>query len=343
MKIHLLGDSIVKSYGDDVWNFIGGWGDHIGAFLTEDVEVFNYAMGGRSTRSFLNEGRFEENGCFTTKDAPVGLGAALPRIGEGDYVFLQFGHNDDNSKDSRTLVERQVPLGNPDKQGIYPVVEPVEAMKVDTDASLTVHYDKYYPCDCGATYKGFLKYYIDRIRAKGAYPVLVTSVVRIYFEGNTIQPVPGHHGGKDAYHEYPYVEAVKQLGKELSVPVLDLFAATKAMQEMLGREDATYMQSIKDYEGNTIGEVNYGRPAKWPEEYNRRRAEHDFMAVDETHQNRIGSFVFAGLLAELMSEQHILQDKVLTAPTKQVPVPDKLIPRMKDIAAQFNKITIFTD
>ena len=31
--LHLLGDSLVKAYGNDIDNFIGGWGDHLGSFF----------------------------------------------------------------------------------------------------------------------------------------------------------------------------------------------------------------------------------------------------------------------------------------------------------------------
>ena len=264
-----------------------------------------------------------------------------PSLYEITNKTVQFGHNDDDSKDAATRVDRQVPLGEADGQGIYPAVEPIEAMRISSQELSATYRDSFYPYDSGATYKGFLKYYIKQIRQKGAYPILVTSAVRLTFHGKVICPEPGHHGGKGRYHDFPYVEAVRQLGREEQVPVLDLFAASKKMQEMLGPEDATYMQSIKDAQGNTIGEVNYNRPEKWPEEYNRRRAERDFGSVDNTHQNRIGSFVFAALLIELMHEQHILEDKLRQVPTKQVPIPEKLLPRKKDIAAMFHYVKLF--
>ena len=369
MNIHLLGDSIVKSYGDDKNNFIGGWGDHIASFLSDDVKVYNYAIGGRSTRSFLNEGRFANIGVFGIDVTEGRLGPALPRIEAGDYVFIQFGHNDDASKDRLTMVDRQVPLGEPDEKGIYPVVVPTPDMKVPStqypagypeclyedglskaevlaniekmNGQLDTYADTYYPYDCGATYKGFLKYYIDIIRAKKATPILVTSAVRLTFVGDVIMPEPGHHGGKDAYHEFPYIEAVRQLGKEEGVEVLDLFSYSKKVQEMLGAEDSSYTHSIRDYDGLTIGEVPLGRPANWPEEYNDRRATGNFGSVDNTHQNRIGSFIFAALLAEMMHEQGILSDKLLLVPTKQVPIPEKILPRKTEIAAMFKHVAIW--
>ncbi|MBQ2934732.1 MAG: hypothetical protein IJD96_00680 [Lachnospiraceae bacterium] len=58
MNIHLLGDSIVKSYGDDEWNFIGGWGDHFKAFLAQKMYrkdlVLRYRGFNRETMYFCS-------------------------------------------------------------------------------------------------------------------------------------------------------------------------------------------------------------------------------------------------------------------------------------------------
>ena len=112
ITIHALGDSLVTAYGDDESNFIGGWGDHLWSFFDPDyVHVNVYAQGGRSSRSFLNEGRFVDNGNFTESDFPYNTGPAYNRIKAGDYVLMQFGHNDDNTKEKFTYVDRMTPLG----------------------------------------------------------------------------------------------------------------------------------------------------------------------------------------------------------------------------------------
>ena len=54
-KIFLAGDSTVKTYKDA--QFIGGWGQFLDLFL-DDLEVINCANGGRSSRSVINEGRY---------------------------------------------------------------------------------------------------------------------------------------------------------------------------------------------------------------------------------------------------------------------------------------------
>ena len=52
-------------------------------YFTEEVVVDNHAMNGRSSLSFINEGRWD---------------IVLSKIHKGDYVFIQFGHNDEKPR-----------------------------------------------------------------------------------------------------------------------------------------------------------------------------------------------------------------------------------------------------
>ncbi|MFE5912567.1 rhamnogalacturonan acetylesterase [Streptomyces wedmorensis] len=61
-----------------------GWGMALPFFLHRGIEVANHAVNGRSTKSFLDEGRLE----------PI-LAAACP----GDLLLIQFGHNDEKAAD----------------------------------------------------------------------------------------------------------------------------------------------------------------------------------------------------------------------------------------------------
>ena len=109
MNIYLAGDSIVQNYTEE--EFIAGWGQFLPRFFKPDVNVFNYAKGGRSSRLFINEGRFEE----------------IDRhIQSGDYLFIEFCHNDDDSKDYKSMFNRQTPLGVPDESGRFPVIAGVK-------------------------------------------------------------------------------------------------------------------------------------------------------------------------------------------------------------------------
>ena len=67
-----------------------GWGEKIGFYFKENVLISNHARNGRSTRTFLSEGRWQ---------------AIMDSVKPGDYVFIQFGHNDQ----SRHKVDRYTP------------------------------------------------------------------------------------------------------------------------------------------------------------------------------------------------------------------------------------------
>ena len=120
MKIHLLRDSLVQTRQPDHGKFYRGWGDMLSAFLSTNVKVVNPSFGGRSSRSFLNEGRFYDNGQFTAEMQPLGIGPSLEKIEKGDYVFIQFMCNDDDSGSVKYRPAKQVCLGNVDEKGIFP-------------------------------------------------------------------------------------------------------------------------------------------------------------------------------------------------------------------------------
>lgn len=361
ITVHALGDSLVKAYGEDEDNFIGGWGDHLWSFFdTDKVQVKVYAQGGRSSRSFLNEGRFIDNGNFSADAFPY-LGPACSHIKKGDYVLIQFGHNDDDSKDMRTYPDRMVPLGTPDEKGVYPAIVPTEAMKESTDslppeyrsllekegtppqtietymknAAAALHgYGKtYWSYGCGATYKGYLKFYIDQIRELGAVPVIVTAAARQYFENGKIIPVLGHHGNRDAFGSFPYIRAARQIAQEEQAVILDLFAKSCELFECLGEEHSRSLQSIKDENGVIIGEARNGRPQKWVASYDAYWENSAFSDVDNTHQNRLGSYLFAGFLADGIYEK-IPELKVYmpAASAKEMACPARIredIPKMQ--------------
>lgn len=76
---YLTGDSTVQTYDATAYAPQAGWGQMLGRFLSDDVAVKNHAIGGRSSKNFLTQGRLDE---------------VLRSIRPGDYLFAQFGHND---------------------------------------------------------------------------------------------------------------------------------------------------------------------------------------------------------------------------------------------------------
>lgn len=168
MTIHYIGDSTVA------FNFVHtypqtGMGQALPLYLRRDVQVENYAVNGRSTKSFLDEGRFA---------------AVQAAMKPGDLLFVQFGHND----------EKDDPLRHTDAFG---------------------------------SFQDNLRYFIAQAREKGADCLLLTPIARRLFDekGNFR---PGSHG------DYP--EAVRQVGREENVPVIDLTAATECFLAQLGDE-----------------------------------------------------------------------------------------------------------
>ncbi len=369
ITLHVIGDSLVKAYGNDRDNFIGGWGDHLSSFFSDEVKVNVYAEGGRSSRSFLNEGRFLDTGAFHPDLSSKQPGPVCNYMQKGDYLLIQFAHNDDSSKYFATYIDRMTPLGAPDTDGIYPTVVPAEDMKTSTSEFPAEYPDilfqkglteeevqqniqkyrdllpsygpLYYPFDCGATYKGYLKFYIDTARSMGVQPVLITAPARQCFKDGRIIAEPGHHGGTDAFGDFPYIRAVRQLGEQENVPVIDLFEDSRRLLENLGPEDARYLASIVDYEGHTIGEASLGRPAKWVEEYDEHWEKQDFGRMDGTHQNRLGSYLHAGMLTEQISEKIPgLRPYLLASSAKQITAPAGLKHRLDVLKKVSHRLNI---
>jgi pectinesterase len=192
IRIVLVGDSTVTDGS--------GWGQGFRDLVTGSVEVVNEAANGRSSKSFIDEGRWAQ---------------ALSR--KGDYYLIQFGHND----------------------------EPGKGPERETDPN--------------TTYRQNMARYVDDVRAMGAKPVLITSLVRrIYTDDGTIRTT-----------QTPYVEAVRALAAEKGVPLVDLHAVSKADAEHAG-DDVWADLSPRDDKGQ----------------------------VDRTHLNAKGSGVVARIVVD---------------------------------------------
>ena len=84
--VHLVGDSTMADKPDPARNPERGWGQALPRHLdTTRVAVRNHARNGRSSRSFIAEGRWD---------------SVRVQLRPGDYVLIQFGHNDQKSEDS---------------------------------------------------------------------------------------------------------------------------------------------------------------------------------------------------------------------------------------------------
>ena len=151
-RLILIGDSTVRCGSGHGEGGQWGWGQVLPAhFDTARIFIENRAIGGRSSRTFLTEGRWEK---------------ALQRVRPGDFVLMQFGHND-GGKMFDTDRPRASIKGNGDetKEGI------VEA----TGKQETVH-----------SYGWYLRKYIADTLAKGATPIVLSLVPRNRWEGDSV-------------------------------------------------------------------------------------------------------------------------------------------------------------
>jgi lysophospholipase L1-like esterase len=85
VNIWMIGDSTMAPKSAQAYPELG-WGEGLRNFVTKKAEVHNHAVNGRSTLSFINEGRWQ---------------AVLDSLQKGDFVIIQFGHNDEKTDPER--------------------------------------------------------------------------------------------------------------------------------------------------------------------------------------------------------------------------------------------------
>ncbi|WP_274972564.1 pectinesterase family protein [Bacteroides fluxus] len=86
ITVFMIGDSTMADKNLTGGNPERGWGQMLPGYFSEDIRVDNHAMNGRSSKSFIDEGRWDK---------------VLSLVKKGDYVFIQFGHNDEKPKADR--------------------------------------------------------------------------------------------------------------------------------------------------------------------------------------------------------------------------------------------------
>lgn len=168
LTIHLAGDSTMaeklpKKRPET------GWGECLQSFFDEkQVLVKNYARNGRSTRTFISEGLWA---------------TLLEQVKAGDYVLIQFGHNDE----SKEKVDRYTP-----------------------------------PED----FRKNLIRFIEDVRAKKAFPVLLTPLMRRRFDADGQL--------QDTHGEYPGI--VRSVAAEYKTPLIDMHRKSQTLLEHYGAE-----------------------------------------------------------------------------------------------------------
>jgi lysophospholipase L1-like esterase len=157
--LFIVGDSTVHNPG---WGE-RGWGDVIGKnFDTNKIRVENYALGGRSSRTFITQGYWDNI-----------LAAAKP----GDFVLFQMGHNDGGALDDTNRARGTIRgLGEETKDIYNPIMKKPE----------TVH-----------TYGWYLRKYIADAHAKGMTIIICSPIPHVPKE-----PVKAGDVEKSPYVEF---------------------------------------------------------------------------------------------------------------------------------------------
>lgn len=148
--VYIAGDSTACEYGEDEKYALprGGWGMYLDEFMADGVNVVNCAKSGRSSKSLVVEDEYKK---------------IFDNIKEGDYLLIQFGHNDaKNTKPEDIELRYTEPEGDKDTAGSFK----------------------------NSLYVNYIKPALD----KGAKPVLLTPISRRKFdEGGRITDSHGRY------------------------------------------------------------------------------------------------------------------------------------------------------
>lgn len=187
--LYIIGDSTVRNGDGTGKNLQWGWGSFmIGYFDTAKISVQNHAIGGRSSRTFITEGRWDK---------------ILETLKKGDYVIMQFGHNDASPLDDTARARGTIKGIGDDSTEIY---NPIRKIKE------VVH-----------TYGWYMRKYVKETKAKGATPIICSLVPRNNWkEGKVVRSA-------DSYALW-----AKQVAEQEEAYFIDLNELVAAEYENLG-------------------------------------------------------------------------------------------------------------
>ncbi len=190
--IWIIGDSTVLNGQGTGSNGQWGWGDKIAPFFDlQKVNVVNRGAGGTSSRSFY------------TGNWP----RILPNLKKGDYLLIQFGHNDNNGVFTDAGGYRASLNG---------VGDDTQQVTSRSGQPETVH-----------TFGWYLKQYVTEARAQGATPILCSLIPRKIWEDD----------GKLMRHNdkyFDYAGWAAQVAKDNQVPFVNLHEITARKYEAMG-------------------------------------------------------------------------------------------------------------
>ncbi len=169
--IYTIGDSTMANKPDPDKNPERGWVQVLGPFFNSQVEIHNHAVNGRSTKSFRDLGHWKK---------------VIDSIKPGNYLFIQFGHNDGKETDSTRYTNPQT------------------------------------------SYRYNLIHYIEEARAKGAIPILFSSIARRKFNEQGV--LLDAHGN--------YTLQARLVAQDEKVAFFDMQYLTENLEKKYGVENS---------------------------------------------------------------------------------------------------------
>lgn len=222
--IYTIGDSTMANKPNPDENPERGWAQMLPQFFNNEVIIDNRAVNGRSTKSFIDEKRWD---------------SVHKMLKKGDYVFIQFGHNDQKENDAKRYT-------NPH-----------------------------------TAYRYNLTRFVKETLAKGANPILFSSISRRNFNENGVLI--------DTHGAYPL--EVRLVAKEFNIPFIDLQYLSEQLEASYGPEKSKMLHLHFK-----IGENPYYPDGK----------------TDDTHLSELGATEMAKLVMQQLELLNIpLKDKAL--------------------------------
>jgi lysophospholipase L1-like esterase len=188
----VAGDSTAANRGPELF----GWGATLADFFdATKINVVNRARAGRSSRTFITEGSW---------------GRIVDALKAGDFVLIQFGHNDASPVNE----DASVPRDRIRSRGSLPSLgeETVEITNVITGKPEVVH-----------TYGWYMRKMIAEVKAKGATPIVLSLTVRDVWKNGKVERANG-----------PWREFSRQIAATAEIAYIDLTRLIADEYQQLG-------------------------------------------------------------------------------------------------------------
>jgi rhamnogalacturonan acetylesterase len=197
--LYLVGDSTMK---------VGtpgqrGWGEEMAKYFDlQKINVVNQAIGGRSSRTYQNEGRWD---------------AVVAMLQKGDYVVIQFGHNDASAVNEPPPVTKSTRARG--------TIKGIGEETQEVDNILTLKHEVVH------SFGWYMRKYVNDTKAKGAIPIVMSLVPRNSWQnGKVARSTPNNYGqwaqqaaeatgAAFVDHNEIIAEAFEKIGPEKTLPL----------------------------------------------------------------------------------------------------------------------------